>query len=1343
MQNAEIKAVDILLQEKMPENMITTKEEKEKVEKIKYQDYEDYTQRKYTKINEYLNISNVIANENYTIVMDQYGNGYSSYKNIQINRYKETDEEQQGIKFYIKNIRNKNIWTNTYSKNLAKPDKYNIIFAPEMDKIVRVDENIETITKIITDTDEPVEIRRLELKNTGNSEEILEITGYLEPILSSAMQDYAHKAFNNLFLSYEYVDAINTILIKRKAHTSYEKDMYMAVNLYTPVNSLGELEYEIDKEKFVGRCNYSLPKEVVNSNPFSKKMGYTTDPIVAMKKTINIKPEETTYVDLIIAVGTEKEAVLKNIVKFMNNENIKRTFELGKAKSEAENRYLGIKGKDIEIYQKMLSYLLFKPKVSIKKNKNFDRQYPTSELWKYGISGDLPILLVKIKDINDIDIIKEVLSAYEFFRVKNINVDLVILNEEKESYENYVKGAIQSAILNKNLAYLLNINGGIFCLDNIEKQEKQLLEIRANLVINASFSSLALQMEDIENKILENVKETAYDAKNNVITNINKERESINENDLKYFNEYGGFSKDGKEYQIKVNSNNKLPTIWSHVIANKNFGTLVTEGMGGYTWYKNSKLNRITAWSNDQVTDTPSEIIYLKDKDTNQKWSLGFNPMHDNNDYYIVYGFGYAKYIHNSSKINQTVDIFVPKDDNVKVNLITLENKNPQKKNLKLIYYLKPVLGEDEIKSNGYLCLEYNSNSNIMFAKNLVSEVNTGLFISSSEKISSYTGSKTSFFKGSTIQNPAGLDQLELNRENIFGEDGIIAISINLTIEAYSTKQISIIMGNVASKESNKSNNKNVNFGMEEAQDIAYKYSNINNCKNEYINVKKYWSDIVNKLQVETPMESTNILLNGWLMYQTICSRLFGRTGYYQSGGAFGFRDQLQDVMSVKYVAPEITRKQILNASKHQFIEGDVEHWWHEETQRGIRTKISDDLLWLPFVTSDYIEFTSDYGILDEVTTYKAGVNLSENETDKYDLYKDSNQKGTIYEHCIKAIEKSLNFGEHGLPKIGTGDWNDGLNNVGSKGIGESVWLGFFMYDVLKNFIPICKYKNDEEKATKYNQIMEQLKRALNTNCWDGRWFKRAFTDNGEVLGSLQNEECKIDSISQSWAAISGAGDNDKKYIAMESLENHLIDKEVGIIKLLDPPFEKSKLEPGYIKSYLPGTRENGGQYTHAAVWTIIAQAMLNLNDKAYENFRMINPIEHARTKDESAKYKVEPYVVAADVYGQGNLAGRGGWTWYTGSSSWMYIAGIKYILGLSIEDGYMVIKPHIPTNWQSYSIKYKYGESFYNISVINNSKGAINIGEKVVIKCNGEDVEDGKIRVDKNGGIYNVEVII
>ncbi len=480
-------------------------------------------------------------------------------------------------------------------------------------------------------------------------------------------------------------------------------------------------------------------------------------------------------------------------------------------------------------------------------------------------------------------------------------------------------------------------------------------------------------------------------------------------------------------------------------------------------------------------------------------------------------------------------------------------------------------------------------------------------------------------------------------------------------------------------------------------------------------------------------------MLNGWTVYQTIESRLLGRSGYYQSGGAYGFRDQLQDTLGLKYIHPEFLKHQILKHAKHQFVEGDVEHWWHEETGRGIRTRFSDDLLWLVYVTLEYINHTGDTSILEIEIPYLQGELLKEGEDEKYDKYQVTSFKEPLYEHCKKAIERSLNFGENGLPKIGSGDWNDGFSTVGNKGKGESVWLGFFLYGILDKFIPICKQKGEEELAQKYTTIQNQLKRALNTNGWDGRWYKRAFMDDGNILGSMENDECRIDSIAQSWSIISQAGDNDKKYISMDSLENHLVDRENGIIKLLDPPFAKGKLEPGYIKAYLPGVRENGGQYTHAAIWVIIAEALLGFGDKALEFYRMINPIEHSRTKDASNKYKVEPYVIPADIYGAGNLAGRGGWTWYTGSSSWFYKAGIEYILGLKIENGYLRIDPCIPKDWKEYSMQYKWENSVYTIKVSNpNNK---NTGVTKVL-LNGIEVEN-KIKLDNSNGIYHIEVLM
>ena len=925
-QNPEIEAVDILLQERMPENIIITKEEKEKVEKIKYIDYENATQRERTKINTKLNNVNVIGNDKYTIIMDQKGNGYSKYNNILINRYKYTDDEEQGIFFFFKNIKTKRIWTSNYMNYLSKADKYVMCFTPDMNKITRQDGNIETITKISVAPTEPVEIRRIELVNHGIEDETIEITSFLEPLISEKEQDYAHRAFNKLFLEYEIIE--DTILIRRKSRDKSKSDMFLAVNLYAENEIIGETEFEVDKEKFYGREAIGLPKTVESSIPLGRNIGLTTEPIVAIKNTVKIKANEKVAFNLIMCVSESKEKVIELINKFTNSETIKRNIELAKVKVEAESRYLNIKGKEIDLCQKILGYLIFPNPLKriINKNKKVISAY-VSELWKYGISGDLPILLVKVKDISDIEILKQVINVYEYLRVKNINIDLVIVDEEQHSYENYTREGIINIILNKNMGYLQNIRSGIFVLNNLSKEEIQVLEFRANLVLDVSLGKIERQLTDLEEEYIETIKQIGDEKIPQIAEEPEQIRKKLEDEQLKYCNEYGGFSLDGKEYNIRINKDNKLPTVWSHVLANEKFGTVVTENMGGYTWYKNSRLNRLTAWANNPTNDIPSEIIYLEDMENKKVWSLGQNPIPDSNDYYITYGFGYANYMHKSNGLIQNASIFVPCKDSAKVHLIRLENIEPRKRKIKLVYYIKPVLGEDETISNTYLNLEYKEGSNLLCLENISNEdFKNVLYVSSSEKINSYTGNKDFFIGNGTIANPDGIHKLDLDRQNSLWRNGILAIEFQVELQALESKEISIVLG---AEES-----------IINCQDNAYKYGKISNVKEEYKKVKEYWEDITGKVHVKTPVESMNILLNGWLIYQTISARLLARSGYYQSGGAFGFRDQLQDTIALKYINPEIMKNQIIKHSSHQFIEGDVEHWWHDETRKRHKNKI-------------------------------------------------------------------------------------------------------------------------------------------------------------------------------------------------------------------------------------------------------------------------------------------------------------------------------------------------------------------------------------------------------------------
>ncbi len=1161
MKNPEIEAIDILLQERMPEKMLITKEKKEKIEKMRYNGYDSYEENVYTKINENLIPANVISNENYSLIINAKGEGYSTYKDISINRFKETNDKKGGIYFYIKNIRTNKIWKANVDGFKNKTDKYSISFAPDRNKFIRNDENIETTQDIIVAQNTATEIRKITLKNNSNIDETIEISSIFEPILSKLEQDYSHRAFNNLGLRYEFLEDKQAILIKRNKRDN-EEEIYVGTYFYTDEeNAIGELEYEVNGN--------TVDKYVENSIPFSKKVTKQVEPVIAFRRTVKIPKNEKISLNFVLTVSFNKEQILENIDYYSNEENIQREYELSRVRVEEEAKYLRVSSKNLKDYQRMLPYIIFQnPMKRLNINKISKTKHSQEEFWKYGISGDLPIVLLKIKNIDNISVVREILKAYEFFRTRNIKFDLIILDEEKNSYEKYLREAIFKEVANKQLSYLLN--SGIFIID--DKEDLDLFTLRANFIIEANKGSIRNVLNELEEDYLYSIKNIAQDKKENI---IKPEFENINNyfniKNLKYYNEYGGFSEDGTEYRIKQNIDNPIPTVWSHIMANEKFGTLVTNNMGGFTWSKNSRLNRITAWSNNGITDEPSEVIYIKDKDLMESWSVGKNPKPDENEYSVIYGFGYAKYYHSNCGITQEVEVFVPTKDSVKVNILNLKNTTQDKKNLSIVYYIKPVLGEDELKSNGYIDIKFNKNANLISAENLYENgISKTVFISSSESINSYTGNKVSFIGNGSIGAPEGLEKISLTNENSLGNNSCIAIQMDITISPYENKEITLIIG-----EEEKSL---------EVQDLAYKYSDVKKCKKELTQTKEFWKNKLSIIQVKTPSESMNIMLNGWLLYQTIACRLWGKSAFYQSGGAIGFRDQLQDSLGLKYIDSELTKNQIIKQCAHQFIEGDVEHWWHEETKRGIRTKFSDDLLWLPYAVAEYVKTTGDKEILKQEVEYLSGNPLEDNQVEIYDIHYPSDIKESVFKHCIRAIEKSLEFGENGLPKIGSGDWNDGFSKVGIKGKGESVWLGFFLYTILDSFIELMSEMEDKdvkEKIQRYEQKKQELKKALNTVGWDGRWYKRAFMDDGNILGTIENDECRIDSIAQSWSVISNAGDNDKKYISMESLENHLVDRETGIIKLLDPPFDKSNLEPGYIKMYLPGVRENGGQYTH------------------------------------------------------------------------------------------------------------------------------------------------------------------
>lgn len=1277
--NAQIEGTEILLEEKMPKDMITTKERKEKVEKIKYKDYEEYTER--------TSGINVLANEKYSIVMKDDGSSYSKFGN---------DIISNNIHIYIKDINSKKIYDTVSDNN-------KILFTTSENKAVIQDGNLLITMKVTIVPNLPIEIRKISIKNTGMTPVTLEVTSYMDILLSDFAAFYSHPTFNKMFIDYEKIE--DGILITRRLREENRQKSYLATNL---VYEEGDLEFEIDKEKFVGRGNFDvenkalrnnyedkinkefqninmdIPDAVVNSSQLSKRIVQTIQPIIAMRRLVNVQPEEVKDVFLINSAGDSREEASENLKEYIKSERLNTIFDISKSHSFAEARYLDIKGKDIDLYQKMLEKLLFPEH----KENNLELDLSTEKLWKYGISGDNPILLVKLRDKNDTYLINEITKAKEYFNMKNILVDIVILSENE-------------------------IQSNFKTLINIPLEDKRVIEARANLILDSKLGSINIQMKELEKKKKEP----------KIILNKGKSSKNIeiDTSKLLYYNGYGGFSEDGNEYHIIVNKHKKTPVVWCNIMANEKFGTLTTEALGGYTWYYNCKTNRLTEFSNDALLDKPSELIILKENE--EYFSVSPNILADEGNYHITYGFGYSCFNHIYKDIEEELTIFVPVNDSLKISKLSLKNTSLKKKKITIYYSVDFILGE---RKDRFVNYQFKENYNLLLIKNNINP-NYYAYITSNEPIS---------YKNNLIE-------------------------INVEIDSLETKDISLILGAEKSET--------------ECMEIGTKYLGKENEALE--EVKKYWTYKVKIAKSKTPLHSLDILQNGWALYQTIASRKFAKTGFYQSGGAIGYRDQLQDAMALKYLDSNILKNQILLHAKHQFKEGDVLHWWHNESNLGIRARYSDTMLWLSYAVINYIDFTGDYSILNEEVEYVKGRKLKENEHDYMEKFSFTEEKESIYHHCIRGINKSLNY--EFFPKINGGDWNDGMNKVGIKGIGESVWLGFFLYSILIKFAEYSKYitrfanketaiamqeekrivevKNidTDEKTDEYERLIkiaEKLKKNLNTVGWDGRWFKRATTDEGQILGSAVNKECKIDGISQSWAIISNAGDNDKKYIAMDSMENYLVDKENNLVKLLTPPFQNEEFKPGYIASYAPGMRENGGQYTHAAIWGAIAECILNRPEKAIEIYKMINPIEHAKAEEQAIKYKVEPYVIEADIYSENEFAGRGGWTWYTGSSGWMFTLQTEYILGLKIHHGILKIKPCIPDDWTNFEVIFKWKNATYNIKyekrqVANEKNQKENDKSKEITNITEDNIQmylDGK-KVDEiklaNEGNFEIKV--
>ncbi|MDE1191380.1 MAG: glucoamylase family protein [Arachidicoccus sp.] len=1270
----------------------------------------------------------LLSNRQYHIAISNAGAGYSRWKNLAVSRWREDATlDNWGMFCYIKDVDNNILWSNTYQPTLVEPKEYEAIFSQDRAEFRRKDNNIETHTEIIVSPEDDVEIRRIKISNRSNSKKTIQLTSYAEVVIAPHAADESHPAFSNLFVQTEILEQSNTILCSRRARSKDDTPPWMFHHFSVSDVKKENTSFETDKAKFIGRGNtISNPLALQSSKPLSGSQGPVLDPIVAIQHTIAIRPNQTAILDMVSGMAESRDVCESLLVKYQDYGLKSRAFELSWTHSHILLRQIDASEAEAQLFNRIASSIIY-PNANMRASSDIIRSNykGQSGLWAYSISGDLPIILLRVHGSENLDFVRQVIKAHSYWRLKGLPVDLVIWNEDSGSYRYNLNEQIQSFIATSGISVTNNdqYSGNIFIrpIEQITNEDRILFQTVARVILDDTSGSLS---EQVNKKPALKIISSAFEPVLSKLSPLPAETLQLPEG-LVFYNNYGGFSKDGKEYIMRINDKIKTPAPWVNVIANSNFGSVISESGSAYTWGVNAHEFRLTPWKNDAVSDSSGEAFYIRDEESGNYWSPMPLPKKGKFNYIVHHGFGYSIFKYLEEEIYSELTVFTDLKKDVKYCVIKLKNQSSRKRKISATGYVEWVLGELSAKSAMYIITENDLENDAIFARNRYNSIfcdKVAFFDVDGFNKSSTADRKAFIGRNNTLANPAALLHEKLS--NTFGASNDPCAAIQVVIELFEEEEKEIVfrLGMGDNEESAKKLCKEIK-GTEYALDALQE-------------VKDFWNKTLSAVQIQSPDPALDILANGWIVYQALACRVWARSGYYQSGGAFGFRDQLQDVLSLLHTTPHIAREQILLAASRQFKEGDVQHWWHPPTGRGVRTMCSDDYLWLPFVVEKYIEVTGDENILQQPVSYIDGRLLNLHEESYYDLPIFSNQWETLYKHCVDAIRHGLRFGEHGLPLMGSGDWNDGMDKVGIEGKGESVWLGFFLYKVLIQFAVLAEKANDRSFADECKQQAETLKQNINKNAWDGNWYRRAYFDNGTPLGSSQNEECRIDSISQSWSVLSEAGEEEKQKQALESLNKYLVKDDAGIILLLDPPFDKSDLNPGYIKGYLPGVRENGGQYTHAAIWAMMSFAKEKHNDRVWQMFSMINPIHHGRSQKSIETYKVEPYVMAADIYGVVPHTGRGGWTWYTGSAGWMYQFITESLLGITRGGNKLSFNSCVPTEWKEYKIKYRYGNTLYEIIIKPDSNK-----NDYSYKINNIPQEDKFITLIDDGNTKNVEV--
>src|SRR5471032_2865904 len=1325
--NPSFQSARLLLQERVPDavELYSPRRQFESVEgSFKATNFDI---RQFNNVDSPIPEVQLLSNTQYHLMLTQAGGGYSIWRNLALTSWREdVTRDQRGTFCYISDALTGDVWSNAWQPLGKKANQYQAVFTDAGVEFKRVEGTLSIHTKIVVSPEDDVELRRMTLTHRGRQPRTVEITTYAEVVLAPAANDLTHPAFSNLFIQTELVADREGILCHRRPREENEACpwLFHMIAIHGPTDR--ETSFETDRAAFIGRGHTAAdPQALRTPGPLGNSAGPVLDPIVAIRQRVVLKPGVPLVIDMVYGITEERHLSLAMVEKYRDHNIADRVFEMAWSHSQVMLRQINANEDDANLFNRLASAVLF-PSAELRadaKTLGHNRR-GQSGLWGYALSGDLPIVLLSITSNENMLMVTSLIQAHTYWRLKGLSVDLVILSNDQGGYQQELHNEIMSRVAAGAESSMMDKPGGIF----VRKAEHMTWEDRTLLMSVAS-----ILVDDRHGSLLEQVNQKLQTTRNNrpALVPLSGQVENraaprvFDTSQLAFFNGLGGFSPDGREYQILLKEGKNTPAPWSNVIANANFGTVISESGQAYTWFENAHEYRLTPWENDPVSDSSGEAFYLRDEESGEVWSPTPLPVRGKGDYLTRHGFGYSIFEHRQSGIDSELTVLVAEHAPVKLFILTLSNASGRPRKLSATGYVEWIMADLRAKSAMHIVTRpgpADRGCSVLATNHYGSNGSerTGFFAVTGVHCS-VSGDRREFIgRNGSAASPAGMQQQRLSDKTGAAMDPCGAVQSATTLIDGDQRTFTFVLGL----------GQNVN----DAETLIRQFLQEGEAQAELDRVHQHWHLVLDKIQVTTPDPSINLLANGWLIYQTLASRILARSGYYQSGGAFGFRDQLQDTLALTHAAPQRMRQQILLCASRQFVEGDVQHWWHPPTGNGVRTRCSDDYLWLPLAISHYISVTGDHDIAEQQVPYLEARLLAAGEESVYELPAVSTTQETLWQHGVRALKYGLKMGEHGLPLMGAGDWNDGMNLVGLGGRGESVWLGFFLYDVLQRYGALAEERQDAETATLCREQSALLRQNLNDHAWDGDWYLRGYFDSGETLGSHLNDECQIDAIAQSWSVLSGAGTPERTASAMRSVDQRLVDNDAGLIKLLTPPFDGNGPNPGYIRGYLPGVRENGGQYTHGAIWAVMAFAKQGNIERAWELMSMINPINHSLSAEDVNRYKAEPYVISADIYSVDPHSGRGGWSWYTGSAGWTYRLITEALLGITRHGDALSIHSHLPAAWPEISLSYQQGSSYYQI-IVRRSEGEYRV------LLDGNVLENDRIPLLDDGVAHRVEV--